>query len=89
MTPEQLAEQAANIGDLFDDQIEELGPKLADELRRLAAENEALRNAYRVMKNSAAGYSNYCEESASTRRCDREFTEAEELFRAAMQKETP
>ena len=61
----------------------------AAELRRLAAENAALRQAYRAMKNSAAGCSNYCNESASTRRCDREFTEAEELFRAAMQKETP
>lgn len=37
MTPEQLADQAANIGDLFDDQIEALGPELAYELRRLAA----------------------------------------------------
>ena len=53
-------------------------------LLRLQAENEALRKAYWKMRNAAAGYSNYCEESASTRRCEREYTEAEEMFRAAM-----
>ena len=51
---------------------------------KVCAENEALRKAYWKMRNAAAGYSNYCEESASTRRCEREYTEAEEMFRAAM-----
>ena len=84
-TAEQLADQLAarQAGGLW-----YRSDEAAAELRRLAAENAALRQAYRVMKNSAAGYSNFCDESASTRRCDREFTEAEELFRAAMQKET-
>ena len=77
MTPEQLASRLRDVEAPSCD-------KAAIDLRRLAAENAALRKAYRAMKNVAAGYSNYCEESASTRGCEREFTEAEELFRAAL-----
>lgn len=52
------------------------------ENERLANENEMLRKAYRKMRNVAASYSNFCEESASTRRCEREYEEAESLFRS-------
>lgn len=41
---------------------------------------EGWRDAFMKMRNVAAGYSNYCEESASTRRLDREFESADELF---------
>jgi len=50
--------------------------------RRLREENEALRKAYWKMRNAAAGYSNFCEDSASTRRCERDYEEAESMFRA-------
>lgn len=53
-----------------------------DELDRLRAENAKLRAAYRKMCNAAAGYSNYCEDSASVRRCEREYEEAEAMYRA-------
>ena len=56
------------------------------ELRRLHEVNQELIKAYRKMCNSAAGYSNYCEDSASTRRCERDFEEAENIFRAAIAK---
>lgn len=58
--------------------------EMADELTRLHAEVEALRGAYQKMRNAAAGYSNYCIENANTRRCERDYTEAENLFRAAI-----
>ena len=54
------------------------------ELRRLHAENEELRKAYRKMRNSAAGYSNFCEDSASTRRCERDYDEAEDIYRSTI-----
>ena len=53
------------------------------ELRRLHAENEALRAAYWKMRNAAAGYSNYCEDSASVRRCERDMVQAESMYREA------
>lgn len=56
----------------------------AAELRRLHIENEALRKAYWKMRNSAAGYSNYCDDNANTRRCERDYTEGEALYRAAI-----
>lgn len=62
--------------------LEKWFPLTAERLAALEAENEALKTAYRKMRNSAAGYSNYCEEGANTRRCDREYEEAEGLFRA-------
>lgn len=61
-------------------------PEAASELRRLHAENEALRKAYRKMRNAAAGYSNYCDDSASVRRCERDMDEAESMYRAAIAK---
>jgi hypothetical protein len=48
----------------------------------LRAEMDALLAAYRKMRNSAAGYSNYCDDTANTRRCEREYEEAEAMFRA-------
>lgn len=56
--------------------------QLAAELRRLHAENEALRAAYRKMRDAAAGYSNYCEDSASVRRCERDMEQAESMYHA-------
>lgn len=58
------------------------------ELRSLHALNQELVVAYRKMRNSAAGYSNYCEDSASVRRCERDFEEADAMFRAAIAKAT-
>lgn len=58
--------------------------QLAAELRRQHAENEELRKAYRKMRNSAAGYSNFCEGSASTRRCERDYDEAEDIYRSTI-----
>jgi len=72
----------------------------AAELRRLRAENKLLHErhhfdngvlkelleAYRKMRNSAAGYSNFCDDNANTRRCERDFVAAEELYRAAIAK---
>ena len=49
---------------------------IAAELRRLYEENEGLKKAYWKMRNAAGGYSLYCEESANSRRCEREYTEA-------------
>lgn len=49
-------------------------------IRGLMAEVEAVRAAFVKMRNAAAGYSNYCEESASTRRLDRELEVADQLY---------
>ena len=40
-----------------------------------------LEKAYLKARNSAAGLTNYCEESASVRHCEKELEEAETLFR--------
>jgi len=65
----------------------------AAELRRLVAENERLHemnrdllNAYNKMRNSAAGYSNFCDDNANTRRCERDYVAAEDMYRAAIAK---
>lgn len=55
--------------------------KTSTELRRLHEMNHQLIKAYLKMRNSAAGYSLYCEDSATTRRCEREYKEAEDLYR--------
>jgi hypothetical protein len=74
-------------------------PYAAAELRRLHGENKLLHErhhfdngvlkelleAYRKMRNSAAGYSNFCDDNANTRRCERDFVAAEALYRAAIQ----
>ena len=41
------------------------------------------KRAYWLARNSAAGLTNYCEESASSRRCERELSEAESIWRSA------
>lgn len=47
----------------------------------LRAEVEGMRKAFLRMRNVAAGYSNCCEfDSANTRRLEREFEAADELF---------
>lgn len=46
------------------------------------AQVEVIREAFVKMRNVAAGYSNYCEDSASTRRLDRELEVADELYRS-------
>jgi hypothetical protein len=51
------------------------------EIERLRAEVDSLRKAFMKMRNVAAGYSNCCEfDSANTRRLEREFEAADELF---------
>ncbi len=40
-----------------------------------------LKKAYQLARNSAAGYSNYCDDSANTRICEKELEEAERVFR--------
>ena len=42
---------------------------------------EKLRRAYCLARNAAAGLSNHCEESASTRACEKELAQAEEIYR--------
>jgi hypothetical protein len=54
---------------------------LASDYDTLRAANQRLREAFIKMRNVAAGYSNHCEESASTRRLDREFEAAEAALR--------
>jgi hypothetical protein len=41
---------------------------------------DILEKAYWKARNSAAGLTNYCEDSASVRRYERELEEAEALF---------
>lgn len=48
----------------------------------LKAERERYKKVFHKMRNVAAGYSNHCEDNGSTRRLEREFTEAEEMFRS-------
>ena len=44
---------------------------------------ELLKKAYHFARNAAAGLTNYCEETASTRRCERELEQAEKYYREA------
>lgn len=54
------------------------------QIDQLRAEVEGLRKAFMKMRNVAAGYSNCCEfDSANTRRLEREFEAADELFRSS------
>lgn len=46
----------------------------------LANERERYKKAFQKMRNVAAVYSNHCEDNGSTRRLEREFTEAEKIF---------
>lgn len=43
---------------------------------------EQLEEAYLLARNSAAGFTCYCEDSPSTRRCERQLEEAEQVYRA-------
>ena len=84
MTTQPEALRLADI--LLNAEIDTACDAAAAELRRLHEVNQELIKAYRKMYNSAASYSNYCEDSASTRRCERDFEEAENIFRAAIAK---
>lgn len=42
---------------------------------------EDLKKAYWLAKNAAAGLTNYCEESASTRKCEKELEKSEMIYR--------
>lgn len=87
--------ESLRLADFLDDQYDpshNLG-EAADELRRLVAENarlhemnQELTKAYNKMRNSAAGYSNFCDDNANTRRCERDYVAAEALYRAAIAK---
>ena len=57
---------------------------LEAELAAAHAVKQGIVKAYYKMYNAAAGYSNYCEDSASVRRCERDFDEGHKLFIAAM-----
>lgn len=39
-----------------------------------------LKKVFSLARNSAAGLTNYCEESPSTRRCERKLEEADKLY---------
>jgi hypothetical protein len=83
--PEALRLADEIEGDYDPDWLYEIGAdEIAAELRRLHAENEALRKAYWKMRNSAAAYGNYCDDNANTRRCERDYIEGEALYRAAI-----
>lgn len=56
---------------------------LSGEVRELVEALELAKRAYWLARNSAAGLTNYCEESASSRRCARELSEAESLWHSA------
>ena len=43
-----------------------------------------LKRAYFFAHNSAAGLTNYCEESGSTRRCEKELEQAEMIYKDAL-----
>jgi hypothetical protein len=77
----------------YDQKLSNAVAAAAAELRRLVAENERLHEmnqeltkAYNKMRNSAAGYSNFCDDNANTRRCERDYVAAEYLYRAAIAK---
>ena len=81
------AEEALRLADWLLDNVQHINhAEAAAELRRLHEVNQELLEAYRKMYNAAAGYSNYCEDSASVRRCERDFEKADAIFRAAIAK---
>ena len=45
-----------------------------------------LKKAYHCARNSAAGLTNYCEESASTVQCEKELEQAELIYNKLMQR---
>lgn len=78
--------EALRLANAIDYPDVSFGIEAAAELRRLHTLNAKLIEAYRKMYNAAAGYSNYCEDSASVRRCERDFEEADAIFRSATAK---
>lgn len=42
---------------------------------------DGLAKAYGLARNAAAGLTNHCEESGSTRKCEKELQRAEDLYR--------
>lgn len=52
-----------------------------DALRELIEAAGKVKRAYWLARNSAAGLTNYCPESANSRRCERELDEAERIYR--------
>lgn len=78
--------EALRLADILDGGSRQFNAAASAELRRLHAENEALRAAYWKMRNAAAGYSNYCDDSASVRRCERDMVQAEIMYQAALAK---
>lgn len=56
-------------------------PVVDDAMRELIDAADKAKRAYWLARNSAAGLTNYCEESANSRRCERELGEAERIYR--------
>lgn len=56
-------------------------PVVDDAMRELIDAADKAKRAYWLARNSAAGLTNYCEESANSRRCERELDEAERIYR--------
>lgn len=52
-----------------------------DAIAKLLESAEKAKRAYWLARNSAAGLTNYCPESANSRRCERELDEAERIYR--------
>ena len=82
---DRLREEMAELWKRIDKfQSQSHGITALAEIERLRAEVDGLRKAFMKMRNVAAGYSNCCEfDSANTRRLDREFEAADELFRSS------
>lgn len=82
--------EALRLADYMDDALNDpnnVADAVSAELRRLSAvetQRDALLEAYRKMKNVAAGYSNLCDDSASTSKLEREFEAADAIARAAI-----
>lgn len=54
---------------------------LKEDIGVLEARYALLDKAYKLARNSAAGLTNYCEHSASVRRCEKELEQAETIYR--------
>ena len=71
---------------LNDEGLHTIGDDLCKVRRAIAGLIEAAtqaKRAYWLARNSAAGLTNYCDESASSRRCERELSEAESIWHSA------
>ena len=54
---------------------------LEAENAKLIVEVATLRKAFKLASNSAAGLSQYCDNNASVRRCEKELEQAEAIYR--------